>query len=157
MVGDIRTEAGTTALVADVRRTVDRVDIVINNYGVPEGSDWESSDTASWHGSYDVNVVTAVRVTQAFLPDMRAAGWGRVVFVVDGRRHPPGRPHPRVLRGEGRAAVDRGEPGQAPGGHRHHGELRESRASSRRPRSSSGSPSGPGATGWAPTGRASSG
>jgi NAD(P)-dependent dehydrogenase (short-subunit alcohol dehydrogenase family) len=81
VVGDIRTEAGTTALVADVRRTVDRVDIVINNYGLPEGSDWDSSDTASWHGSYDVNVVSAVRVTQAFLPDMRAARWGRVVFV----------------------------------------------------------------------------
>ena len=25
--------------------------------------------------------MTAVRITQAFLPDMRAAGWGRVVFL----------------------------------------------------------------------------
>jgi 3-oxoacyl-[acyl-carrier protein] reductase len=81
VVGDIRTEPGTEALVAAVRAKVDRVDIVINNYGLPEGSDWESADTDSWHGSYDVNVVSAVRVTQAFLPDMRAAGWGRVVFV----------------------------------------------------------------------------
>jgi 3-oxoacyl-[acyl-carrier protein] reductase len=81
VVGDLRTEAGTDALVAHVRRVVDRVDIVVNNYGVPEGSDWGTSDTASWHNSYEHNVVTAVRVTQAFLPDMRAAGWGRVVFV----------------------------------------------------------------------------
>jgi 3-oxoacyl-[acyl-carrier protein] reductase len=81
VVGDVRTEHGTAALVADVRNTVDRVDIVINNYGVAEGSDWEASDTESWHGSYDTNVVSAVRVTKAFLPDMRTAGWGRVVFV----------------------------------------------------------------------------
>ena len=81
VVGDIRTEEGTAALVDDVRATADHVDIVVNNYGIAEGSDWTSSDTESWHGSYDTNVVTAVRVTQAFLPDMRAAGWGRVVFV----------------------------------------------------------------------------
>ncbi|GMU78520.1 MAG: oxidoreductase [Acidimicrobiia bacterium] len=81
VVGDLRTEPGTEALVADVRRSAEQVDIVVNNYGVAEGSDWDSSDTASWHASYDVNVVTAVRATQAFLPDMRAAGWGRVVFV----------------------------------------------------------------------------
>jgi NAD(P)-dependent dehydrogenase (short-subunit alcohol dehydrogenase family) len=81
VTGDIRTERGTEALVAEVRAAVDRVDIVVNNYGVAEGRDWSTSDTESWHGSYDTNVVTAVRVTQAFLPDMRAAGWGRVVFV----------------------------------------------------------------------------
>jgi 3-oxoacyl-[acyl-carrier protein] reductase len=79
--GDIRTAAGTATLVAGVRAAVDRVDIVVNNYGIAEGSDWAVSDTDSWHNSYDTNVVTAVRVTQAFLPDMRARGWGRIVFV----------------------------------------------------------------------------
>ena len=81
VVGDIRTEDGTAVLVREVRAVVDHVDIVINNFGLPDGSDWSSSDTSSWHGSYDTNVVSAVRVTQAFLPDMRTAHWGRVVFV----------------------------------------------------------------------------
>jgi len=86
VAGDLYTEAGTAQLVAEVGAlqvdgAAGRVDIVVNNWGRPEGSDWESSDTASWHGSYDVNVVSAVRVTQAFLPAMRDAGWGRVVFV----------------------------------------------------------------------------
>jgi 3-oxoacyl-[acyl-carrier protein] reductase len=79
--GDIRSDDGTAALVASARAVVDRVDIVVNNYGVAEGSDWDTSHTQSWHGSYDTNVVTAVRVAQAFLPAMRAAHWGRVVFV----------------------------------------------------------------------------
>jgi len=81
IVGNLRTVEGTAELVAEVHDTVDRVDIVINNYGIADGTSWDSSDTESWHGSYDTNVVSAVRVTQALLPDMRAAGWGRVVFV----------------------------------------------------------------------------
>lgn len=82
VVGDVRTEAGTAAMVDAVRTRVDRVDVLVNNYGnTDHATDWEAADSASWHGSYDTNVVTAVRVTQAFLADMRAAGWGRVVFV----------------------------------------------------------------------------
>jgi 3-oxoacyl-[acyl-carrier protein] reductase len=82
VVGDLRTEAGTDALVADVRSRVDGVDIVVNNFGNTEhASNWDAADGASWHASYDVNVVSAFRVTQAFIPDMRAAGWGRVVVM----------------------------------------------------------------------------
>jgi 3-oxoacyl-[acyl-carrier protein] reductase len=81
VAGNIGTEAGTTDLIAQVRDAVGRVDIVVNNWGLPEGSTWDASDTASWHGSYETNVVSAVRVTQSFLPGMREAGWGRVLFV----------------------------------------------------------------------------
>ena len=82
VVGDIRTEAGTEAMVDDVRAQVDRVDVVVNNYGgVADASDWDVADTSTWHSSYDLNVVSAFRVTQAFLPDMRAAGWGRVIVM----------------------------------------------------------------------------
>src|SRR5213592_4098294 len=44
VTGDIRSERGTDELVAQVRAIVDRVDIVVNNYGVAEGSDWTASD-----------------------------------------------------------------------------------------------------------------
>jgi len=82
VTGDIRTESGTAAMVADVRAHAPRVDIVVNNFGnTDHASDWDAADSASWHGSYDINVVSAFRVTQAFLPDMRAAGWGRVVVM----------------------------------------------------------------------------
>lgn len=91
VIGDLRTEAGTDALVADVRSQLVAagrdgvdigVDIVVNNFGNTEhASDWDAADSASWHASYDINVVSAFRVTQAFIPDMRAAGWGRVVVM----------------------------------------------------------------------------
>jgi 3-oxoacyl-[acyl-carrier protein] reductase len=81
VVGDLRTAEGTTSVVDAARSVVERVDIVVNNFGMPDGSDWDVSDTESWHGSYETNVVSAVRITQAFVPDMRAAGWGRIVFL----------------------------------------------------------------------------
>ena len=79
--GDIRTDVGAEELVRSVRTVADRVDIVVNNYGVADGTTWDEADGSSWHRSYDTNVVSAARVTNAFLGDMRAAGWGRVVFV----------------------------------------------------------------------------
>lgn len=82
VVGDVRTDAGTVVLVDGVRAQVNHVDIVVNNFGnTDHASDWEAADTGSWHGSYGVNVVSAFRVTQAFIPDMRAAGWGRIVVM----------------------------------------------------------------------------
>ncbi len=79
--GDIRTDEGAAALVASVGALTDRVDVLVNNYGVADGTTWDRSDGPSWHASYDTNVVSAVRVTNAMVPGMRARGWGRVVFV----------------------------------------------------------------------------
>ena len=81
VVGDIRTDEGTKELRSAVDRVVDRVDIVVNNYGVAEGSDWSTSDSTSWHSSYDINVVSAIRVANEFVDGMRSNGWGRIVFV----------------------------------------------------------------------------
>ena len=80
-IGDIRTDVGTDLLREAVHGAVGRVDVVVNNYGLADGTTWDASSTTTWHESYDTNVVSAVRVTQAFLDDMRGAGWGRIVFV----------------------------------------------------------------------------
>jgi NAD(P)-dependent dehydrogenase (short-subunit alcohol dehydrogenase family) len=79
--GDIRTDAGAEDLRASVAAVTDRVDIVVNNYGVADGTTWETATGDSWHASYDTNVVSAVRVVDLFAEPMRARGWGRIVFV----------------------------------------------------------------------------
>lgn len=79
--GDIGSDEGTARLVAEVRSVVGGVDIIVNNYGVADGTTWPMADSASWHASYDTNVVTAVRVTTAFVDDLRERGWGRIVFL----------------------------------------------------------------------------
>ena len=155
VTGDIRTEDGTAALVTAVRAAVERVDIVVNNYGVAEGRDWTTSDTESWHGSYDTNVVTAVRVDTG-VPARHPRRWlGSRRVRLDGRRHPTWGPDPRVLRGEGRVAVDGGQLGQRPRWYRHHGELREPGHHRHRRGRRELHRTGGAAKGWRPIGRAS--
>lgn len=79
--GDIRSGGGVADLQASVRAITDHVDIVINNYGVADGTTWDDATGTSWHASYDTNVVSAMRVVDAFVPAMSERGWGRVVFV----------------------------------------------------------------------------
>ena len=38
-------------------------------------------DDDSWHSSIDIDLMAAVRVCRAFLPDMREARWGRIVLI----------------------------------------------------------------------------
>ena len=79
--GDIRSDDGATDLRASVAEITDRVDILVNNYGVADGSTWEESTGGSWHASYDTNVVSAIRVVDAFVEPMRQNRWGRILFV----------------------------------------------------------------------------
>ncbi len=79
--GDIRSDDGAADLRASVAAITDRVDIVINNYGVADGTRWDTATAETWHASYDTNVVSAIRVVDAFVEPMRERGWGRIVFV----------------------------------------------------------------------------
>ena len=78
--GDIRSDLGVGDLRASVSAITDRVDIVVNNYGA-DGTTGEEATGDTWHASYDTNVVSAVRVVDAFVEPMRRRGWGRIVFV----------------------------------------------------------------------------
>lgn len=76
VAGDIRTDDGARS----VAEAVGEVDVLVNNYGVAEGGSWESP-TEDWVDIYQKNVLSGVRLVQAFTPGMRARGWGRVIFV----------------------------------------------------------------------------
>lgn len=76
VAGDIRTDEGAR----DVAEHVGEVDVLVNNYGVAEGGTWESP-TADWIDIYQKNVLSGVRLVQAFTPGMRERGWGRILFL----------------------------------------------------------------------------
>ncbi len=94
VVGDIRTEDGTAAMVDDVRAQLvaggrDHVDIVVNNFGnTDHASDWDAADTATWHGSYDINVVSAVPRHAGVRSRHARRGVGTGRGDVDDRRDP---------------------------------------------------------------------
>lgn len=96
VVAEITAAGGSaSALIADITGDITDdgaygpVDVLVNNYGTPKGSTWESMDT--WQDEWNVNVLTGVRVAQACIPGMRDRSWGRVIFLGTVGTQKPGR------------------------------------------------------------------
>ena len=81
IVGDLLTDAGAEAAADAAEAAASAVDILVNNYGTAEGRGFEESETRDWLLSYEKNVLSGVRLTRLLLPEMRARGWGRILFV----------------------------------------------------------------------------
>ncbi|MBR0668720.1 SDR family oxidoreductase [Roseomonas hellenica] len=74
---DLGTAAGCAALVA----AEPAVDILVNNAGIFPMGDVLELDDAHWEMMFQVNVMSAVRLTRAWLPGMLSRGWGRAIFL----------------------------------------------------------------------------
>ncbi|MCU0272811.1 MAG: SDR family oxidoreductase [Acidimicrobiales bacterium] len=78
--GDLGTDAGAARAVAQAVAAFGPVEVLVNNYGAPVDSSW-GTPADDWVKGWEVNLLTAVRLTQQVLPGMRERGWGRVVFI----------------------------------------------------------------------------
>ena len=77
LAGDLGTAAGA----ADAVERFPDVDILINNLGIFEPKPFEEIPDADWFRFFEINVMSGVRLSRHYLPRMKAAGWGRIVFV----------------------------------------------------------------------------
>ncbi len=57
------------------------VQILVNNLGIYEPKAFEDIPDADWLRLFDVNVLSGVRLSRLFLPAMRRANWGRIIFI----------------------------------------------------------------------------
>jgi 3-oxoacyl-[acyl-carrier protein] reductase len=57
------------------------IDVLINNAGINQLNAIEAIDEAVWAAMLQVNLTSALRLAQAFLPGMAQRGWGRVLGV----------------------------------------------------------------------------
>lgn len=82
VVADLSTEGAAEQLAGEVASAVGDIDILVNGAGVtgPTGLFHELDDAAFTH-VLTTNLLSAIRVTRAFLPPLRRGGWGRIVFV----------------------------------------------------------------------------
>jgi NAD(P)-dependent dehydrogenase (short-subunit alcohol dehydrogenase family) len=72
---------GTETGCAELLARVPGVDILVNNLGIFEPKPFEDIPDEDWFRFFEVNVMSGVRLTRHYLPRMRLARWGRVVFV----------------------------------------------------------------------------
>jgi NAD(P)-dependent dehydrogenase (short-subunit alcohol dehydrogenase family) len=55
--------------------------ILVNNLGIFEPKAFEDIPDADWQRFFDVNVLSGVRLARLVLPAMKAADWGRIIFI----------------------------------------------------------------------------
>jgi NAD(P)-dependent dehydrogenase (short-subunit alcohol dehydrogenase family) len=77
VAADVSTAAGCQTLAA----ALPDVDILINNAGIFEPKGFFDIPDEDWSRFYEVNVMSGVRLSRAYLPGMLKRNWGRVVFI----------------------------------------------------------------------------
>ncbi|MFD6099162.1 SDR family NAD(P)-dependent oxidoreductase [Nocardiopsis flavescens] len=75
--GDLTGDDG----LARVLEAVPAVDVLVNNLGVFGARPALEITDEEWRRYFEVNVLTAVRTTRAYLPGMTAGSWGRVLNI----------------------------------------------------------------------------
>ena len=58
-----------------------RVDVLVNNVGGMIAADFLESTDKQWDDSWQLNVMSGVRLSRHYLPGMRERNWGRIIFI----------------------------------------------------------------------------
>jgi NAD(P)-dependent dehydrogenase (short-subunit alcohol dehydrogenase family) len=77
IAADVSSAEGCKALIA----ALPEVDILINNAGIFEPKDFFEIPDEDWSRFFEVNVMSGVRLSRAYLPGMLKRNWGRIVFI----------------------------------------------------------------------------
>jgi NAD(P)-dependent dehydrogenase (short-subunit alcohol dehydrogenase family) len=75
--GDLATAEATDQLL----KRFPSVDILVNNLGIFEPKPFEQIPDDDWRRFFEVNVLSGVRLSRAYLPGMKQRNWGRVLFI----------------------------------------------------------------------------
>src|SRR6266513_1190237 len=60
---------------------VPTVDVLVNNLGIYEVKPFEQITDDNWHSIIETNFMSGVRLSRYYLPRMKAANWGRIIFI----------------------------------------------------------------------------
>ena len=76
-VADLSTQQG----VQDLVRKVPAVDILVNSVGFYLAKDFLEISDEDWDQMMNLNFMSGVRLSRAYLPGMKTHGWGRIIFI----------------------------------------------------------------------------
>ncbi|MDP9186606.1 MAG: SDR family oxidoreductase [Verrucomicrobiota bacterium] len=66
---------------SEAARRFPSIDILVNNLGVYEPKPFEQITDDDWRAIIEANFMSGVRLSRHYLPRMKAANWGRVIFI----------------------------------------------------------------------------
>ena len=65
----------------ETSRRFPAVDILVNNLGMYEHRPFEATSDADWQAIIEINFMSGVRLSRHYLPVMKTANWGRIIFL----------------------------------------------------------------------------
>jgi 3-oxoacyl-[acyl-carrier protein] reductase len=78
---DVAAGEDVRRLVAETEARLGPVAIVVNNAGISRPAALDELTEAAWEETIAANLTSVFLVTQAVLPGMRRAGWGRIINI----------------------------------------------------------------------------
>jgi NAD(P)-dependent dehydrogenase (short-subunit alcohol dehydrogenase family) len=76
--------AGDMSKAGDIARlgkAYPSVDILVNNVGRFIPREFTQSTDEDWYQTFDLNVMSGVRLSRLYLPGMKQRNWGRIIFI----------------------------------------------------------------------------
>lgn len=92
---DVSDKAAVDAMAGDVLAVFGRIDAIVNNAGILIAGEVDGLPETTWDAVMDVNAKGSFMVIQAFLPAMKARGYGRIVNIasIGGKHGAPEQAH----------------------------------------------------------------
>jgi len=75
--GDLSTVKATE----DLLKRLPAVDILVNNLGIFEPKPFDEIPDEDWRRFFEVNVLSGVRLSRAYVSGMKQRNWGRIIFI----------------------------------------------------------------------------
>lgn len=79
--GDLRNDGDVQKIQDFTLKTLNQLDILVNNAGIFPKEGWLQCSSEEWLDIFNVNVISMVRMIQAFLPQMKKLEWGRIIQI----------------------------------------------------------------------------
>jgi 3-oxoacyl-[acyl-carrier protein] reductase len=84
VIGDVTDDQQTEVIASEALAAFGGIDILVNCAGgvVTRGNpDWTHVTSDEWLASFNLNVVSIVRLSKRIAPDMVSRGWGRIINI----------------------------------------------------------------------------
>lgn len=77
----VAADLGSAQGCATLTAALPEVDVLVNNLGIFGLQDFFDTSDEVWERFFEVNVLSGVRLSRAYVPGMVSRGWGRVLFL----------------------------------------------------------------------------
>lgn len=77
----VRADLATAEGAAELFAQAPEADILVNNVGTGRSTSFYEVSDNEWIDLFQLNVMSGIRASRHYVPNMKKRGWGRVVFI----------------------------------------------------------------------------